>query len=362
VTAGIAHQLRTIPYNGRFFFAARWKNDGELGDTLSYLSRHSDLQRCGHAAFVTPQGWIHNNVCHFLWAIQELGHVGLPETAPDYTRAIVEHCQHRFAELTDRYRAWGFNPAEEWLSGIIPPAGNAAVIDNLTVLVAKTIDEVVQFVPRRATPPSPAAAAGEKVDCMEDRIPSSVLALRTEAFLPVIRSWFERSLAVPGDVAEFGCFKGTMSIKYACYLRSLKQDKTVYAFDTFEGFAINDPGGGALGVGAYADNDNAFAELQKWSTIIPVVPVKGDATQTCKVLTKPLSFVWLDLDMGVLMDPVLQHLRGLCTHDTVIGVDDYGRPETPTVKPWADDVEHRGVWKKLQEYPESFIAFYRLAN
>jgi hypothetical protein len=178
----------------------------------------------------------------------------------------------------------------------------------------------------------------------------------------MIWPWFQKALAVPGDIAEFGCFKGTMSIKYAFYIQGLKQAKTVYAFDTFEGFAINDPGGGALGIGAYADHDNAYEELGRWSKAIPIVPVKGDATQTCKILAKPLSFVWLDLDMGVLMEPVLQHIRGLCGRDTIIGVDDYGRPETPTVKPWADETETRETWEKIAEYPESCIAFYRISG
>ena len=41
-----------------------------------------------------------------------------------------------------------------------------------------------------------------------------------------------------------------------------------------------------------------------WSHKVPVVPVKGDATETYKLRASltdgPLSFVWLDLDMDVL--------------------------------------------------------------
>ena len=115
----------------------------------------------------------------------------------------------------------------------------------------------------------------------------------------------------------------------------MREPKRVFAFDTFEGFKINDPAGGPLGIGSYSDNDNAFAKLRCWSHKVPVVPVKGDATETYKILTTMtdglLSFVWLDLDMDVLMEPVLQGILPLLSKDTIIGVDDYGRPECPTL-------------------------------
>ena len=58
---------------------------------------------------------------------------------------------------------------------------------------------------------------------------------------------------------------------------------------------------------------------------------ESDATQTYKILrgalsAGTLSFVWLDLDMDVLMEPVLQGIFPLLTEETIIGVDDYGRP------------------------------------
>jgi hypothetical protein len=195
-------------------------------------------------------------------------------------------------------------------------------------------------------------------NAIENHVPQHILALRTEANLSVVNPWFEKSLDVLGDVAEFGCFRGTMSIKYAFWVKALRQPKQVFAFDTFDGFHINDPAGGALNIGAYSDNDHAYEKLMGWSNVIPVVPVKGDATETYKILTNPLSFVWLDLDMDVLMEPVLQGIFPLLTADTIIGVDDYGRPETPTIKPWADKIEKSGRWRKLAEYPE-FIAFYQ---
>jgi hypothetical protein len=75
-----------------------------------------------------------------------------------------------------------------------------------------------------------------------------------------------------------------MSVKYAHWIEGMGQPKRVFAFDTFDGFHINDPAGGALQIGAYSDNDNAFDTLIAWSKVVPIVPVKGDATETYKTL------------------------------------------------------------------------------
>jgi len=79
-----------------------------------------------------------------------------------------------------------------------------------------------------------------------------------------------QSLEVPGDVCEIGCFRGTMSVKFAFALKALGFDKTVYAFDTFEGFTTDDPAGGQVGVGYYRDGGGAFEELMRWSKAIPL--------------------------------------------------------------------------------------------
>jgi hypothetical protein len=84
---------------------------------------------------------------------------------------------------------------------------------------------------------------------IENHVPAHVLALRTETNLSVVNPWFEKSLSLPGDVAEFGCFRGTMSIKYAHWIKGMRQQKRVFAFDTFDGFHINDRRGGPMVIG-----------------------------------------------------------------------------------------------------------------
>jgi len=209
--------------------------------------------------------------------------------------------------------------------------------------------------PLRAAPPQPPDPFGGLT-------PRSLSQLRTEAHIALIAAWFLKTIDVPGDVCEFGCFRGTMSIKFAAALKALDRNKTVFAFDTFEGFQIDDPAGGALGAGAYSDNEDAFEELQRWSRLIPVRPVKGDARETCKQLAAPLSFVWLDLDFDVLMDPVLDGIWPLLGDETIVGIDDVGRPETPGVEPWVDRVTQAGRLIELARYADDFIRFYKPAR
>ena len=208
----------------------------------------------------------------------------------------------------------------------------------------------------KSVPPGP---GDNPLEPLGPLLPRSVSQLRTEAHLGLIAPWFWKSLDIPGDVCEFGCFRGTMSIKFAYLLEAMGRRKQVYAFDTFEGFLMADPSGGVLGIGAYSDNDDAFEELQRWSAIIPVRPIKGDARETCKILTNELSFVWLDLDLGVLMDPVLEAIWPLLRRDTIIGINDVGRPETPSVAPWVEQVTQARKLIELARCPGDFIRFFQ---
>ena len=206
--------------------------------------------------------------------------------------------------------------------------------------------------------PMPPGPGDNPLEPLGPLLPRTVSQLRTEAHLGLIAPWFWKSLDIPGDVCEFGCFRGTMSIKFAYLLEAMGRRKQVYAFDTFEGFLMADPSGGVLGVGAYSDNDDAFEELQRWSAIIPVRPIKGDARETSKRLTNELSFVWLDLDLGVLMEPVFETIWPLLRRDTIIGIDDVGRPETPSVAPWVEQVTQARKLVELARYPGDFIRFF----
>jgi hypothetical protein len=245
-----------------------------------------------------------------------------------------------------------------------PPRENAAdavrqCVAELLAHLATGFDVEVDLVG------TPELTTADAANPLFDLLPRSVFSLRTEAELNLIAPWFMRSLEVPGDVCEIGCFRGTMAIKFAFTLKALGIDKTVYAFDTFEGFLADDPAGGQVTAGLYKVEEDVFDELTRWSRVIPIRPIKGDATETCKTLKGPLSFVWLDLDHGSLMRPVFDTIWPLLSDKTIIGVDDVGRLDgarrqvTPGVESWVNELIATRRLTELKRYPSHFIRFYR---
>ncbi len=192
-------------------------------------------------------------------------------------------------------------------------------------------------------------------------LPKTIRDLKTESRTAVIEPWFFKSLAAVGDICEFGCSKGTLSIKLAAVLSALKvENKKVYAFDAFEGTRITDLGAGDDRIGGHSKSSDAFAELSKWAGFLPVIPVKGDPARTCLSLRRPVSFVWLNLDMAALLGPVLDGLWRHLDEDSIIGIDDIGRPEAPSVTAWVEQLLSEGRLNQLAVYQDDHIGFYQI--
>lgn len=295
----------------------------------------------------------HRRVCALLnllelWSMRDLA-------ARD--RLLGEKCREFSQYLDAKAQESQANARRQWpMDGIRGPAPEVLGI---------VADEIAQHLHFFGTPQGLyQGMAAHTAAAVEATLPKGVIEMKQAAHLQLIYPFFEQSLGVPGDACEFGCFRGMLSVKLAWFLKAAGLDKRYFAFDTFHGFEIADPGGGVLDVGSFRDDEfNAYDFLTKWSKVLPLVPVKGDATRTVATLTRPLSFVWLDLDMGVLMEPVLRHIWPLCSPDTVIGIDDVGRPETPTVAPWLDHLLACGAFELVfdsdQVAPNTFIRFVR---
>jgi len=253
----------------------------------------------------------------------------------------------------------GANSRIEW--------ANDAVRSNDNAVLAQAIDEIVSHMRAFGEPAQHyqgfAAYAQARLDAL---LPPEIMEVHQETNLALVVPMFEKSLSVPGDAAEFGCFRGALAVKLAWMMKAAGAPKHYYAFDTFQASEIDDPvgsGDGLLGAGAFRDNADAYDALTKWSRLLPLTPIKGDPPKTCSVLTKPLSFVWLDLERDVLMDPVLRHIWPLCSSDTIIGIDDAGRPENPTVGPWLDQLVATGALELVLDsnafVPGVFVRFLK---
>jgi hypothetical protein len=296
----------------------------------------------------------HRAVCLFAACLDAVGGEAKPSAQ---THLLVAKCGEYSQYLDQKCSEAGANPRGDWAGRGVHSRDNA--------MLAQVVDEIAHHVRGFAEPGFVyESIAGYSNARLQALLPPEIAGMRQEANIAIVLPFLEQSLAVPGDVAEFGCFRGVLSVKLAWLLKAAGADKTYYAFDTFRGFEIEDPAGGALGVGAFRDDAfDGYRFLTQWSKVLPVVPVKGDATRTCRTLVRPLSFVWLDLDMDVLMEPVLRQIWPLCGPDTLIGVDDVGRPETPTVKAWFDELVRAGTAELVFDSdaiaPNTFIRFFR---
>lgn len=296
----------------------------------------------------------HRAICAFADCLKQESRQG---TAAPEGHLFASKCAEYDLYLDQKAAEHRANAREEWASRGVKSDNN--------VVIAQVVDEIARHMRAFAEPShryeSLVAYTQSKVNAL---FPTVIAEMRQEANIALVLPFLEKALSVPGDVAEFGCFRGVLSVKLAWFLKAVGSNKHYFTFDTFHGFEIDDPAGGALGVGAFRDDAfNAYNFLTQWSRILPLTPVKGDATKTCAQLTGPLSFVWLDLDMSVLMHPVLQQIWPLCGPDTIIGVDDVGRPETPTVAPWLEELIAMGVLEQIfnsdEIAPSTFIRFLK---
>lgn len=166
--------------------------------------------------------------------------------------------------------------------------------------------------------------------------------------------YFKKALKSPGDIAEFGCFEGGLSMKMAYLVKKLKIDRTVYALDTFEGFSEADPHPqGAITVGAYTPRFDAYNFLLNKSKEYPLVLIKGDVRETIsQIKDKFFSFVWLDLDLQDSTYKMLDFLKDRVYKTSIVGVDDYGRESCPGIVEAVDYWVGTGVWDVIGVYKD----------
>jgi hypothetical protein len=327
-----------------------------LVPTLGSLDSFDRLMRVARGDSLGGTADQHDAVCAFLDCLKAAG--SLRAVAPE-AYGFVSKCVEYDRYLDQKVLQFNANARDDW--------ARTLESDNNPIL-AQVVDEIAShiraFAGQDQQYESIVQYSRAKIEAL---LPAEIANMRQEANIALILPSFERSLTVPGDMAEFGCFRGVLSVKLAWLAKAMGVRKHYYTFDTFHGFEIADPAGGALGVGAFRDDAfNAYNFLSQWGRILDLTPVKGDATKTCSQLVNPLSFVWLDLDMGVLMDPVLAKIWPLCSAETIIGIDDVGRPETPTVAPWLNELLAAGALEVAfdsdQIAPNTFIRFVKKAG
>lgn len=132
---------------------------------------------------------------------------------------------------------------------------------------------------------------------------------------------------VPGDIAEFGSYKGHSGWLIARTLSALGSDKHLYMFDAFESFPAED-----LGIDKFWSRTHIvdFDEVrQKLEGFDNVSLVQGDFTQTLKGSpVNQIALAYIDCDSyratRFLFDTLLRD--GLLTSRGALVCEDYGHP------------------------------------
>ena len=119
---------------------------------------------------------------------------------------------------------------------------------------------------------------------------------------------FKKSVGVPGDIAEFGCWKGSNLLFLTKTLTLLEPNsyKNVYGFDNFSGLPAPSSEDGAYAkdqIGKYHGNEEVLKKaIDFFGFKEKVVLVKGDALETIPKFKQEnkhiiLSFAYLDFDL-----------------------------------------------------------------
>ena len=129
---------------------------------------------------------------------------------------------------------------------------------------------------------------------------------------------------IPGDVAEFGSYKGHSGYLIAQTLRQLNSDKNVLLFDAFQEFPKEE-----LGIDYFWDEHQVnFDDVRsKFQMFKNVELVKGDFTQTVLQFQQELSLVYIDCDSYRATKFLIDHLfEKQLSRGGLLIVEDYGHP------------------------------------
>jgi hypothetical protein len=179
----------------------------------------------------------------------------------------------------------------------------------------------------------------------------------------VLYTLFLRCVEVPGDVVEFGAYRGETAREFARVLKFMGLDtyKHVYIFDTCEGLpdpSRHDPQDRH---GRYASAEEEIRDGMREESGQPLdnyTLIPGRVEDTIDALTRPLSFCHLDFD---LYDPTCVALNKcfeLVSPGGMVVIDDYGTEWTGVTKAVDELIRPRKPeWELRQHVPGQICAY-----
>ncbi len=171
---------------------------------------------------------------------------------------------------------------------------------------------------------------------LQKRAPSKASPYLSDRRMRSLYSWLERTLDVPGDVAECGVGAGQTSAAFLKVLQQHGSSKKVHLFDTFTGlpdlFGEADRQG-ASGKEQYAGNFcHGETEVRSQFKAGDAYELhKGVFSKTLPHFTIPLSFIHADADLYESTVEIIKLADRVLQPGGVLAFDDYQNPDFPGV-------------------------------
>ena len=155
--------------------------------------------------------------------------------------------------------------------------------------------------------------------------------------IALVMSFLETSLHVPGEVAEFGAYRGHTAAGMNRTLERHRSEKQLYLFDSFEGMPeISHPLDGAWKEGDLAYPVENVKELFKDSPRVSIVPGYFNESLP-KYPDLRFSFCHVDCDLYTSVKECIVYILPRLAVGGVVVFDDYGFRDTAGARAAVDE-------------------------
>jgi len=186
---------------------------------------------------------------------------------------------------------------------------------------------------------------------------------------------YKKVLEIPGEIVEFGVFKGTSLIRWATFRHILENDfaRTIIGFDVFGKFPTSEKNTSADSKfieewSAHAGDGIDMAQIQqllKEKNFSNIELIKGDIFQTLDPYldahpSLKISLLHLDLDVFAPTEYVINRLYTHMSAGALIILDDYGVVEGATLA--VDEFVKRNKLRIQKNYFYKVPSFIEIPN
>ena len=184
--------------------------------------------------------------------------------------------------------------------------------------------------------------------------PQQVSAVETATILELLESTVTAN--VPGDVVEFGCYKGDTSILLQKLLHSTgATDKTLWLYDSFEGLPPKTAEDASVAGDSFKAGElfvtkrEVIAKFKKAGLRVPRIKKAFFEDLLDQDLPPQISFAFLDGDLYGSIKTSLALVTPRLAPGAIIIVHDYNNPELPGSAKAVDEYLRAHPTKKLTQ-------------